>query len=189
VVDVPAASNVADGRFWTAADLDQLAEDADWRRFEIVDGALVVRAAGTPRHDLAVLELAVILRSSVPTGFRVIGAARIDLRPSHRIPDVTVLADPAFGVDLRRVAPADVLLAVEIESPGSVTDDRIAKPAQYAAAGIPFYWRLETDPVRLTAYELSTDGYAQIGTWGSGETARIAQPFPVEIDMAALLPF
>jgi Uma2 family endonuclease len=38
------------------------------------------------------------------------------------------------------VAPADVLLAVEIESPSSLTADRITKPAQYAALGIAHYW-------------------------------------------------
>ena len=47
------------------------------------------------------------------------------------------------------VVPADVLLAIEIESPSSVTTDRITKPAQYAAGGIGHFWRLETAPLRL----------------------------------------
>jgi Uma2 family endonuclease len=188
VVDVSAALDIDDGRFWTFEDLEKLPDHVDWRRYEIVDGALVVSPAATPRHELAVIELAVALRSSMPTGFRVIGAAMIDLHPSYRIPDVTVLADRVFVSHRKQVAPADVLLAVEIESPSSVTEDRITKPAQYAAAGIPHYWRLETDPLRLTAYELADRIYSQLGTWTAGDIARLDRPFPIELDMAGLLP-
>jgi len=47
------------------------------------------------------------------------------------------------------LSPAEVLLAVEVVSPGSVTTDRITKPAQYAAAGIANFWRVETEPDEL----------------------------------------
>jgi Uma2 family endonuclease len=39
----------------------------------------------------------------------------------------------------------------EVESPSSLTEDRVTKPAQYAAAGIRHYWRIETDRQRLVA--------------------------------------
>ncbi|MGH2719060.1 MAG: Uma2 family endonuclease [Actinomycetota bacterium] len=41
--------------------------------------------------------------------------------------------------------PADVLLAVEIVSPGSRTRDRVTKPVVCAQWGIPSYWRVEPD--------------------------------------------
>jgi Uma2 family endonuclease len=117
-----------------------------------------------------------------------IGAAMIDLHPSYRIPDVTVLADRVFRDDVHIVSPVDVLLAVEVESPSSVTEDRITKPAQYAAGGIAHYWRIETNPLRLNAYQLMGVVYAPTGSWTAGEIARIDRPFRVDIDVAALLP-
>ncbi len=63
-------------------------------------------------------------------------------------------------------------------SPTSRTHDRITKPAQYAAGGVPAYWRVETVPeVSLTAYVL-TPGEGPSRGWDGveGETARLAHP-------------
>jgi Uma2 family endonuclease len=185
---VSTALRIEDGRVWTFEDLDNLPDGVDWRRFEIVDGALVVSPQATPRHDLVVAELILACARSVPPGYRMIGSTTINLHPSYRVPDVTVLADRVFAADEKRVLPADVSLAVEIESPSSITTDRITKPAQYAAGGIPHYWRIETNPLRLNAYELVGDMYAATGSWAAGEIAQIDQTFPVEFDIAGLLP-
>src|ERR1044072_8348809 len=54
-----------------------------------------------------------------------------------------------LGVALEQSCPREYLvtqgLAVEIVSPTSQSMDRITKPALYARAGIPYYWRIETD--------------------------------------------
>ncbi len=50
--------------------------------------------------------------------------------------------------------PADVVLAIEVVSPSTKTTDRFAKPGEYAAAGIPCYWRIERDPLHVFAYQL-----------------------------------
>jgi Uma2 family endonuclease len=188
VVAMSSGLRLDDDRVWTPADLDELPEDVDWRRFEIVDGALVVSPHATPRHDLFVAELILALGPRVPDGYRVIASSMIDLSPSYRIPDVTVLADRVFREDLHIVIPADVLLAIEIESPSSITTDRVTKPAQYAAAGFEHFWRLETAPLRLHAYQLAGDAYTPSGSWSAEEVARIDEPFRVEIDLSALLP-
>lgn len=53
------------------------------------------------------------------------------------------------------ISPTDVELVIEIVSPGSVTEDRITKPAQYAAQGIGAFWRIEIDnELSLSAYVL-----------------------------------
>jgi Uma2 family endonuclease len=142
----------------------------------------------TLRHDLAVAELIVALRPVVPGGFPVLGSAMINLHPSYRVPDVAVLAERVFRDDVHIVQPADVLLAVEIESPSSLTTDRITKSAQYAAAGIAHYWRLETAPLRLHTYRPGDAGYTPNGSWSADEIAAIQEPFRVEIDLAELLP-
>jgi Uma2 family endonuclease len=43
------------------------------------------------------------------------------------------------------IDPAEVLLAIEIVSPGSAGLDRHLKPVEYARAGIPHFWRVERD--------------------------------------------
>jgi Uma2 family endonuclease len=107
-------------------------------------------------------------------------------RHNYREPDLVVVRKEALGVLLAR--PRDVLLAVEVMSPSSVTDDRLTKPAQYARAGIPHYWRLERhdEPV-LLAYELAgeVEGYRETGRF----TDRVATEKPVALrfSMATLL--
>jgi len=80
---------------------------------------------------------------------------------------------------------------VEVVSPGSQTTDRVTKPAQYAAAGIPAYLRVEIDPdVTITVYELD-DGatvYAEVGTFGQGEVAPVRRPFAVDIPIDEITP-
>jgi len=78
-----------------------------------------------------------------------------------------------------------------VVSPGSVTTDRITKPAQYAAAGIGAYWWVETKPeVSLTAYVLreGANVYTELGTWTPGQIAQLIEPFAVDVDMDRLTP-
>ena len=56
---------------------------------------------------------------------------------THRAPDVMVVRRPVLDVESPRVDPAEVLLAVEVVSPGSVSTERILKVRDYAAVGIP----------------------------------------------------
>ncbi|WP_089157942.1 Uma2 family endonuclease [Micromonospora sp. NBS 11-29] len=78
-----------------------------------------------------------------------------------RIPDLTVWRKPpARGV---WSTVADLVLAVEIVSPGSEAMDAVTKVREYASAGIPRYWVVERDtPQTVTLHELTGDGrYAE----------------------------
>jgi Uma2 family endonuclease len=59
-------------------------------------------------------------------------------------------------VNPARVAAHDVVVAVEIVSPGTKVTDPVTKPAEYAEAGIPGYWIVDLDPpvVTMTAQVL-----------------------------------
>ncbi|MGH8962549.1 MAG: Uma2 family endonuclease [Jatrophihabitantaceae bacterium] len=175
---------------WTFDDLLALPEDADRRRYEVVDGSLVVSPSATPRHELASEEVRAAIRASLPIGFKVVGPLAVDLHPSYRVPDLLVVPLAIFGENSPLARPADVLLVVEVVSPGSETTDRVTKPAQYAAAGIGAFWRVETDPVSLTAYTLPAGAgtYTELGSWAAGQIARIESPFPVEIALDSLTP-
>jgi len=73
-----------------------------------------------------------------------------------RIPDLTLWSRP----QPRTVwsALTDLLLVVEIVSPGSAAIDEVVKRREYAAAGIARYWVVERDAAQtVTLYVLGSD--------------------------------
>ncbi len=87
--------------------------------------------------------LVTTLRGAAPDGWWVCARLGIACGASNLIPDVTVLRPESSGATWSD--PADVAL-VEVETPASRRYDRLLKPALYAEAGIPAYWRIEPGP-------------------------------------------
>jgi Uma2 family endonuclease len=90
-------------------------------------------------------------------GVRIVGPEGV----GGRIPDLTVWRKaPPRGVWL---AVADLLLVVEIVSPGSEAMDEVTKRREYASAGIPQYWVINRDAAQtVILYRLGPDGgYAE----------------------------
>jgi Uma2 family endonuclease len=172
---------------WTVEDLRELGAE-DWRRYEIVDGSLVVSPSPAADHELVSEEVRAAIRAALPPGVKVVGPMGVTVGRSFRIPDLVVVSRDRLRRGVDTLDPADVLLAVEVVSPGSVTTDRVTKPAQYAAAGIPAFWRVETDPISLSSYLLrpGQSAYTELGTWGRGQTAHIGEPFAIDIDIDRL---
>lgn len=92
------------------------------------------------------------------------------------------------GLDLRLWNPTDVAMVIEIVSPGSAAADRAIKPALYAAAGIEHYLRIELGKPgpRAVAYQSHHGHYVEVTSSRPDEPTRLAEPFPVELDLAAL---
>jgi len=79
--------------------------------------------------------------------------------------------------------------AAAIVSPGSQTMDRFAKPALYAEAGIPFYWRIETvDGIEVHTHRLdvTTGTYVENGLFTT--LIDIGQPWPIKIPIGRITP-
>ncbi len=149
-------------RGWTLDDLDALPDDG--RRYELVDGGLVVTPPPTQWHQMLAGGLRERLQAAAPPGWR----AHLEFpvpfdEDTQRIPDVVVHRWPLqHPRDDRRnpVGPADVGLVVEVVSPSTRRTDRFAKPGEYAEAGIALFWRLETEPeLVLHPFVLSGAGY------------------------------
>jgi Uma2 family endonuclease len=168
---------------WTVDDLDLLPEDG--LRYELVDGTLRVSPPPPTPHNLAATELAARLISVLDRSWRVAapGSVRLDLH-NRREPDVLVLRRGAAG--LEHTPPQDVLLAVEVMSPSSVTDDRLVKPSQYAQAGIPHYWRIEPRVPVLVTFALDGDTYRETGRYDGPVV--IDDPVRLRFRLADLLP-
>jgi Uma2 family endonuclease len=166
---------------WTVDDLP----DDGGRLYELVDGALLVSPPPRLEHDDAASALDRLLAPLLPADLRV-GVHRgvyFDRR-NYRHPDVVVFSRSAARAK-GRIEASDVRLAVEVVSPSSVSTDRVAKPAQYAAAGIPHYWRLELEPLLLVVHELAAGGYEEAGRFD--EEVVVHQPVPVRFALSQLL--
>ena len=125
---------------WTLADLARLPEDE--YRYEIIDGELVVSPPPTSFHQRVATEM---IRRWQPTLGVLTHAAGVSVpagryRERFLVPDVLVVRN---GVSSPYYGPSDVLVAVEIVSPSSVTRDRWAKRGLYAELGIPEYWLVD----------------------------------------------
>jgi Uma2 family endonuclease len=175
----------------SAQDYEALPEEI-CRRIEIVDGAVIVNAAPRRQHQDICRRLANALEAACGPALAV--SMDVDLRLRdipllNRRPDAVVY--DASLPDDAVLRPQHCVLVVEVMSPGSVTTDQTDKPAEYAAAGIRHYWRVEHDPAEsvlsVFCYRLdpTTGTYASAGVHSGKMT--VTDPVSVTVDLTVLL--
>ena len=137
------------------------------------------------------------MRGQLPGTVRVVQDIDIDLKlvPADqpglvRRPDLVVVDSEAINRvdrDGGLIGAGDVLVVVEIVSPGSPRLDYDTKRHEYADAGIPHYWIVDLgEPVSLLDCHLAEDfGYADSGAVTG--TFTTAVPFPVQIQLNLLI--
>lgn len=168
---------------WTVHDLDQLPDSNV--RYELTDGALTVSPSPSSRHQALCIHLGAELDRVAPEGHAVTGAVEIRLAEQlTRIPDVLIVCSEDPG--RHWFAPHEVEVACEVESPTSHVEDRITKPALYAKFGIPHYWRVDLESRQVVCYELGEGSTYTMGE--PSDWLRVDRPFPVDLEIAALLP-
>ncbi|MFI9510476.1 Uma2 family endonuclease [Nocardia sp. NPDC052566] len=181
---------------WTAADLDHLPDHG--LRYEVLNGQLVVNAAPKPRHQLIIKALERALDAAVPTDHLVVEGVGVLIGDDEPIPDLMVVTLP-IDVDERGIPVKQVELAIEVVSKSTTLQDRMVKPVLYAEAGIPNYWRFETNAFKgqlpgevlpvLFAYELGEDRtYELTHRAAAGNTVSLHSPFDFTVDTGSLLP-
>jgi Uma2 family endonuclease len=164
---------------------------------ELEEGRLVLSPSAVPDHGVSTVGFAVQLRPQLPAELEIIPDMDVDLQLAPvdapgtvRRPDLIVVQRSARQRVRREggvVRASEVVVAIEIISPSSRRLDHIGKRGEYADAGIPHYWIVDLDePVSLIACHLAgefgyVDGGAVIGVF------RTTEPFPVEVDLDALL--
>jgi Uma2 family endonuclease len=113
---------------------------------------------------------------------------RINRRRSL-IPDVLVTSAEAAARRPARFQPHEVVLVVEIVSQGSQTMDRFAKPALYAEAEIPFYWRIETeDGITVYTYRLEVAKHEYVEDGRFATVIDVAHPWPIRLSISQITP-
>lgn len=169
----------APGRSFTTADLDRMPDDG--RRYELLDGLLVVTPAPGWGHQLVITRLVVQLDQCRPSGAWCVLCAPFDveLGIDKRVqPDVLVARKAGFT---QRNLPVPPTLAVEVASPSTRRYDRTLKRDWYESVGVAAYWIVDPHEPSITAWELRGGGYVEAGHVVGDERFTTDVPYPVTV--------
>lgn len=172
----------AAGRPFTVAELDRMPHDG--RRYELLDGALIVSPRPTTVHQYVVMRLAAALDHACPEDLCVVPEPAVQLGPQTEFdPDLVVVRMDQIG-GAKFTGPP--LLVVEIRSPSTALVDLNRKKAAYQRFGVASYWIVDPDPAQpeLTVFELRDSRYIQGAR--TMQTLTVGRPFPVTITPADL---
>jgi Uma2 family endonuclease len=157
-------------------------------RVELVDGSLLVTPLSSVPHQRLIMAVSILFATACAgSGWESLPGANIRLWQDHiRAPDVVVIRS---GMQMLKVAVGDVLVLVEITSPGNFRQDMIVKHGDYAEAGVPFYLRINlhlgVDDLTASLFELADGVYEEIATAPDG-VLRLQRPWPLEADLREL---
>ena len=177
---------IAEGRPFTVCDLEAMPDDG--KRYELIDGMLLVTPAPGWSHQEMAFALGVLLRHACPSDLRVLIAPfAVRTSVTNEVqPDVLV----ARYTDLTEASlPVAPVLAVEVLSLSTGLKDRNFKKAHYERIGVQSYWILNPrEPGGMDVYELDGDGKYMLSASAVGdEVLPVRRPFPVRISPARLL--
>jgi Uma2 family endonuclease len=175
----------AGGRPFLVTDLDGMPDDG--RRYELLDGTLVVSPRPTNAHQEVAIELAVQLRRACPRDLRVIPEPAVRLSATTELdPDIAVIRREQVHAAKCTTPP---LLVVEIRSPSTALIDLGHKKAAYEQFGVPMYWIVDprVGKPSLTVFELVAGSFRQAALITGDECYRAGAPFPVEVVPSALV--
>jgi Uma2 family endonuclease len=170
------------GRPFTVADLDRM--PADGRRYELLDGVLVVRPRPTTVHQAVAGRLYGVLSESCPENLLVVPEPALELDPQTEFdPDLVVVPIDEVGGPKFTEPP---LLVVEIRSPATALVDLNRKKSAYEKFGVPSYWIVSPQPTQpeLTVFELRGRRYDMVAKTTAAVT--VGRPFTVTVDPARL---
>lgn len=166
---------------FTVKDWEALPEDG--RRWELIEGALVVSPYALFSHSAASNRLARVLMSTAPEHFEAFTEADVILnRHNVFVPDVVVI-DHRVVAPLKHLDSDHVVLAAEVESPSSRRRDRLLKPEIYARAGIAHFWRVERDGGTLTiiAHDLVHGTYIEVARATGEQLLTVRMPYEISL--------
>ena len=169
---------------FTRDDLDRMPDDG--RRYELIDGVLVVSPAPRPRHQRAVTRMWRLLDDACPPDLEVF-VAPLDVvlaEDTVLLPDVLVGRRSDFT---DRDLPTAPVLAVEVLSPSTRRFDLILKRSRLEAAGCAHYWVIDPDEPSVLAWRLVGGRYVEDGRAAGDEVLRITAPYQVAIRPADLV--
>lgn len=172
-------------RPFTVGDLESMPDDG--RRYELLDGVLLVSPAPLRRHQRVCGRLFMVLEQSCPGTMEVL-IAPFAVQPSNSTelqPDLLVAREQDLT---ERNLPAAPMLAIEVLSPSTALFDLNLKKAAYERMGVVSYWIVDPLELVLTVFELDPKGnYQQVALVKGAEAFEAQRPYPVRIVPAELV--
>jgi Uma2 family endonuclease len=173
-----------------AGDLPALPDDG--RRYEVVEGVLMVGPPPSRRHQRACLELTFVLQAACPPGLVVLGPV-----PGVRAGERTCLAPDVCVLPTAGLLPAEPYagvppLVVDVRAAGDASAvDLLLKPYCYSRIGVPHYWVVDLDEPAVSVFARDDDpdgGYYPRLTVRRDAPLAVADPFPVVLRPSQLVP-
>ncbi|MFJ2782291.1 Uma2 family endonuclease [Kitasatospora sp. NPDC087315] len=168
---------------YTAEDLDRLPDLPP--HTELLDGSLIFVSPRTKFHMRMLRALERALEDAAPDGWEVWREMTVKLNKRNRPEPDLLVVDERSDTGLKQTfcLGEDVLLAVEVVSEEFQARDREIKPRKYAAAGIRYFWRVESAEGRPVVYTYERDPAtrAYVPTGIFHDRLVTEYPFPVDI--------
>lgn len=173
-------------REWTVDDLDDLPDDG--RRYELVDGVLLVSSAPTDLHQVVLAGLFRVLDRACPDSMTVLFAPVDVVFTRTRLLQPDLMVFPRLTNLLGKPASRPLpLLAVEVLSPSTRAVDTTLKRQVCQDGGIPSYWLVDPLEPAVTVLELQDGSYVERGTWRGDDLLATTQPFPLSLSPSDLV--
>ncbi len=170
---------------WTREQVLALPEDG--KRYELVDGELLVSPSPRGRHQRAVIELFRLVDPYVRAhrlGYTMVSPADLDLRSGQLMqPDLFVGAMVGEREPVEWEDYGIPILVTEVLSPSTARFDRITKRRRYQRSGVPVYWVVDLDARLVEVWHPADSSPAIVDEelrWQPGQGI-----VPLEIDLAA----
>lgn len=169
---------------WAYDDYAALPDDG--RRYEIMDGVLIMAPSPTPEHQEVNIMLGHYLILAIKNrGLGKVFVAPIDveLTPKKIVqPDVLVILNANLASIQKKKIVGAPDLVVEIASPGTALYDRLDKYKAYQKAGVSEYWLADPDAQTVEVFVLEQGMYQPLGLFQGQDTipSRVA---PAMVDI------
>jgi Uma2 family endonuclease len=142
---------------------DYLSLPDDGKRYELIDGELIVNPSPNARHQRVSRRLFVILNDYVEgnrLGEIFYAPLDVELMPANVVePDIIYISNARAGVVVDRHVHGAPDLLVEILSESNRRHDEIVKRVLYERSGVDEYWIVDPDVERFRVYRRGVSGY------------------------------
>ncbi len=161
----------------------------DDKRYELLDGELVLAPAPRTTHQRTLFELTLNVGLHVKNhdlGEVFTAPTDVFLTDTDVVqPDLSFISKERAGIITELNIQGAPDLVIEVLSSSTASRDRGYKRTLYAQHGVREYWMAGVESATITVLLLGENGFEVFGTFGEGETFRspTLEGFEVEIDV------